>query len=54
MRRIRNIATVIGVLVCLISAGQALADCYHNGRRVPDGTRVGSLVCDHGKWKESP
>jgi hypothetical protein len=38
----------IGVLVFLIMTGQAFADCVLNGKRLPEGTRIGSLVCEYG------
>jgi hypothetical protein len=39
-----------GVLMFLIMTGQALADCVLNGKRLPEGTRIGSLVCEYGQW----
>jgi hypothetical protein len=51
MRSMREIAT-IGVIVFLLGAGPVLADCYHNGKPVPEGTRIGVLVCENGKWVE--
>jgi hypothetical protein len=42
------------VLVFLIMTGQALADCVLNGKRLPEGTRIGSLVCEYGQWVEKP
>jgi hypothetical protein len=47
------IATV-AVFVLLIGAGQALSDCVFNGKQVPEGKRVGPLVCENGKWVEKP
>ena len=44
----------IGVLVFLIMTGQAFADCILNGKRLPEGTRIGSLVCEYGQWVEKP
>jgi hypothetical protein len=43
---------MVGVLAVLLGTGPALADCYHNGKQVPEGTRVGVLVCENGKWVE--
>jgi hypothetical protein len=31
-------------------AAPALADCYINGQQVPEGTTVGGLTCQNGKW----
>ena len=45
-------ASIIGALVVLLGAGSAFADCNYNGKRVPEGTRVGVLVCQNGKWVE--
>ena len=49
----------IGALMFLMMTGQALADCMTgqaladyvlNGKRLPEGTRIGSLVCEYGQW----
>lgn len=32
----------------------AAADCYYNGERVPEGTRVGAMVCENGQWEYRP
>jgi hypothetical protein len=37
-----------GVLMFLIMTGQALAGVL-NGKRLPEGTRIGSLVCEYGQ-----
>jgi hypothetical protein len=61
MRRRRGIQmkgthrfVAIGVLVFLIMTDQAFADCVLNGKRLPEGTRIGSLVCEYGQWVEKP
>ena len=36
----------------LFAAEGAFADCMLNGKSVPEGTRVGDLVCRDGKWVE--
>jgi hypothetical protein len=61
MRRRRGIQmkrthhfVAIGVLVFLIMTGQAFADCVLNGKRLPEGTRIGSLVCEYGQWVDKP
>lgn len=51
MTNIRNL-TPIGLLVLLLGTGQALADCYYNGKPVPEGTQIGSVVCQNGNWVE--
>lgn len=53
MNRLRC-AVAIGILMSLIMTVQATADCFFNGRRVPEGTRVGPLVCQDGQWVERP
>ena len=45
-------ASIVGVLAVLLGAGPALADCTYNGKSVREGTRVGVLVCQNGKWVE--
>ncbi|MDE0048454.1 MAG: hypothetical protein OXO52_01610 [Rhodospirillales bacterium] len=30
------------------------ADCYYDGQRVPEGTRIGALVCVNGQWEYRP
>jgi hypothetical protein len=51
MRSMWEIVT-IGVLVFLLWARPGLADCYYNGRRVAEGTRIGVLVCENSRWVE--
>jgi hypothetical protein len=53
MKCLREIATM-GVLLFLLGIGPVLADCYHNGKRVAEGTRIGVLVCENGRWVEKP
>ncbi len=38
--------------LALLAAAPAFADCVHNGVTVPEGTRIGGLVCQDGKWVE--
>lgn len=45
---------VLAVLMILIGSSQAVADCVFNGKPVPEGKRVGPLVCENGKWVEKP
>ena len=40
----------IAILLIMLGVGPVLADCYHNGKQVPEGTRIGTLVCENGKW----
>jgi hypothetical protein len=49
-----RIAVVITILLALSLPTQALADCYRNGKRVADGTRVGPMVCEDSKWVYRP
>jgi hypothetical protein len=41
------------VALTLFSTGTAWTDCLHNGVTVPEGTRIGALVCRDGKWVEN-
>lgn len=49
-----RIAIIIAVQLALFLSTQAFADCYRNGKRVEDGTRVGPMVCEDGKWVYRP
>lgn len=40
------------LLLALLAGGAARAECRHNGKTVEEGTRVGGLVCDEGRWVE--
>ena len=51
MKRTCYIAAIC-LLMVLVGVEQALADYYLNGRRVPEGTRTGPLVCENGQWVE--
>lgn len=42
---------MLALAVAIGSAGLARADCYHNGSQVPEGARVGGLVCVNGQWQ---
>lgn len=53
MRTMCALAAIAALLI-LFGADEALADCYHNGELVPEGTRIGSLVCENGQWVERP
>ncbi len=46
-----KITTVLATLFAL-GGGPVLADCYHNGKKMPEGTRIGVLVCEDGQWVE--
>lgn len=50
MRRLA-LATLLA-LAAGLGATPALADCFHNGEQVPEGTRVGDFVCRDGQWVE--
>ena len=28
--------------------------CYHEGELVPEGTRIGPMVCENGEWVYRP
>jgi hypothetical protein len=40
----------IATFLVLLGTSKAFADCYHNGQRVPEGTRIGPVVCQNGSW----
>mgnify|MGYP006281584969 CR=1 FL=1 len=40
----------LALAAALAAAAPALADCTYNGRVVAEGTRIGSLVCENGRW----
>jgi hypothetical protein len=42
--------STIGLLIFLLGTGPVLADCYYNGKRVAEGTRIGVRVCENGQW----
>lgn len=37
-------------LVILAAPLAAFADCVHEGRSYPEGTRLGPYVCQNGQW----
>ena len=42
------------LIVCLLLFPTiAIADCFYNGKRYPEGGRVGMLVCEKGRWIRS-
>ncbi|MGF1658870.1 MAG: hypothetical protein ACFCUS_05535 [Rubrimonas sp.] len=43
-------ALALLALVLYGVAGAAAADCWYDGRKVPEGSRVGDLVCVNGQW----
>jgi hypothetical protein len=51
MKSMRAMAA-IAVLMFLLWVKPVLADCYPNGRQVAEGTRIGVLVCENGRWVE--
>jgi hypothetical protein len=39
------------LLLCsLLAPTVAAADCVHSGKRYPEGSRVGLLVCENSEW----
>lgn len=51
MKWILRIIVLLGILAV---PAVAAADCYHNGQRVPEGTRIGPMVCKNGQWEYQP
>ena len=37
--------------LAVISTTEALADCYLNGKRYPNGTVLGKYQCSGGSWR---
>jgi hypothetical protein len=37
-------------LCLLLVPTVAAADCLYNGKQYSEGTRIGTLVCQDGKW----
>ena len=50
MTTISRAALAALALVLSGFAASAAADCWYDGRQVPEGSRVGDLVCKDGKW----
>ena len=52
MRLARTLVLTIGVAVALAGASWAQdgGSCWHNGEKVPHGTRVGGSECQNGTW----
>lgn len=48
------IASGLFAVVVLTMPVIAVADCYHNGQRVAEGTRIGPMVCENGRWEYRP
>ncbi len=38
------------VLSLILAPTIAAADCVYNGKNYAEGTRVGPLVCESGRW----
>lgn len=49
----RFIITLV-FLAVFAMATVAIADCYYRGIRVPEGTRIGPMVCQGGQWVYRP
>jgi len=44
------IRRLVLALCLLLIPTVAAADCLFNGKQYPEGARVGTLVCQGGKW----
>jgi hypothetical protein len=42
------------LVAALLAATPVLADCTYSGQSYPEGTRIGVLVCENGKWVVRP
>lgn len=38
----------------LLIPSVAAANCSYNGQLYPEGSRVGPLVCENGRWVKKP
>ena len=45
-----SIRRVVLVLCLLLVPTAAVADCVYNGKTYSEGTRIGLLVCENGRW----
>lgn len=43
---------ILFLLFAALGSAPVFADCWHNGQKVPEGTRIGGLVCINGQWVE--
>ena len=50
----KHAVAVITFLLIVMPAALVVADCYIDGRQVPEGTRLGPLVCEDGEWVYDP
>jgi len=49
-RRIMLVYRTLLILGLLLVPGAAAADCIYNGKPYAEGSRVGPLVCEGGRW----
>jgi hypothetical protein len=45
-----SIRRAVLVLYLLVVPTVAAADCVYNGKTYSEGTRIGLLVCENGRW----
>ncbi len=43
-------AAALALLLASALAGAAAADCYVNGKWVPEGSELGGQRCENGQW----
>ena len=41
---------LLGLLLSIVVANSASADCLYNGVRYPEGAVIGPYVCQGGQW----
>lgn len=45
---------ILSILTVVLVPTFAMADCYYEGKKYPEGARIGFLVCENGEWVVRP
>lgn len=43
---------ILSIILVLLLAGTAYANCVYNGKEYSEGTVIGPYVCVNGQWKQ--
>lgn len=46
-----TLAGLVALSATIFAAGPAAADCRHDGKTYPEGTKLGGLTCQNGSWR---